>query len=59
MISDGDTLVQVVAHSRISQHVKNSPLGPSPTRPWGKTDQVNVDMVLSHQSQPLKNLAIF
>lgn len=60
MISDGDTLAQVVAHIRLSQHAKNYLSEHYPTCPWGKTDEVNVDLQLSHQTEPKKkHLAIF
>jgi len=56
---DGDIGVQVVAHTWISKHTKNSPFAPSPASPLGKMDQVNVDLVLPRQGPPEKKLAIF
>ena len=56
---DGDMGVQVVAHSWILKHTKNSPSAPSPAGPLGKTDHVNVDFVLPHQDLLEKKLAIF
>jgi hypothetical protein len=39
--------------------MENSSFPPSPARPLGKTDQVNVDMEISHQYQSPKKLGIF